>query len=207
MKPGSNTMPMHDNGLSREYLESVLADYATGLLSQEETGRIGSALAHHPDLKAEADDMKIVRVAMSRTAHNDAIDYAARNLSVHVVERLKKRPRRSSAFLGWIVLPAATVAAVAFFVLDRNAAVEPIAEPVVAMENMIDSSEEPYRMVLSMESPIGTAHVPQVTDAVVTTLYDEDIVDQLVRQHRDDPSATTISALTDEDVEQLLAGL
>lgn len=200
--------PMHDNGLSREYLESVLADYATDLLPQEETERIASALVHHPDLKAEAEEMKIVRVAMSRTAHNDAIDYAARNLSVHVVERLKKRSRRSSTVLGWIVLPAAAVAAVAFFVLDRTTVVEPIAEPVVAMEQMIDSSEEPYRMVLSMENPIGTAHVPQATDAVVTTLYDEDIVDQIVSQHRDDdPSARTISSLTDEDVEQLFAGL
>lgn len=109
--------------LTREELQALLADYATGLLDEGLKAMVELGLLSHSDLREEAQSMHEAFGLVNREARNSAIDHATRNLSVHVVQALGRKQRSPYRHLAWL-LPAAT-AVVMFVVLNYDGSREP----------------------------------------------------------------------------------
>lgn len=106
---------MQTNNLyNREQLEELLADYALGNLPTEQAEVVRQSLQQFPELQQEVESISTVFTKIDKQKITSTIDYQARNLSVHVNQKIATQPKRSfsSILFGRVVPIALSVTAV-----------------------------------------------------------------------------------------------
>lgn len=121
--------------MSRQELESLIADYATGMLDKGLRTRVEASLPAYPDLQSEAialrNDLALLAhdTHVSRDARNAELDHATRNLSVYVVDALERNTRKSAfRHLAWVIPSAATAVLLIVFTFGAPDAAIDVAE-------------------------------------------------------------------------------
>lgn len=211
--------------ITREELEVLLPEYATGMLDTGLKARVEESLASHPDLQHEADAIRTAFTLVNRDARNTAIDYETRNLSVHVVRALQSQKKRSPLrHLAWLA-PAA-VATVALVTLNFGDASAP---PQVASSNQhahIPAFTQPDEHVETVVprnamQPTDTAILQPTKRSVARRvptqpltreemIVDDLVTDQIVSRmafETTNDNNETVTGITDEEIDVLLAAV
>ncbi len=81
---------MNKKVLTREDVESMLADYAFGQLTPEESRMLESSIVNYPDLQKDLQEFQGFHTTMRSQKPMDHIDYRTRNLSVRVNDAMRK---------------------------------------------------------------------------------------------------------------------
>jgi len=105
-----------NNTRTRQQVEDLLADYATGMLDVDTEASVCQDLARYPDLQAQAEELRIVRTALTRSAYNATVDTIAQRAAMAVGKRSKHRVAAGVA----IAVALATAIVVLVVVPSRN---------------------------------------------------------------------------------------
>ncbi len=217
------------NLIPRDELEPLLSEYATGMLDTGLKARVEASLALYPDLQNEVDFIRSAFARVDRVAHNAAIDYETRNLSVHVINALSTPKRSPLRHLAWLA-PAA--AALVVFVLTTGGPAEPtqiadnkprvsgtpITQPIMPTPAVQTPS---VANGLAATQPNDTA-VPEIAkrktqrrtpaqlrtreELIVDDLVADQIVYRMASETADDVDET-VTGITDSEIDVLLAAV
>lgn len=195
--------------IPRAELESLLSEYATGMLDKGLRARVDESLRAYPDLQKEADSLSDALKLVNRDSHNAAIDYETRNLSVHVVNALTRPQRSPLRHLAWLAPAAATAVTLVVLNISGPSVPPQIAgnKPLATVQPTTQVTQQVPDVVVKRKAPTATPAQPLTREE---TILDDLVADQIVNRMASDiidDSNESLTGITDAELDVLLAGV